>query len=397
MSENSCFIQFLKNKAFIRWQLAPDEELDRYWELYQAENPEKVIDVKKAIEVLKSDTFNKRRLEGEEVDHLLLKIESTLRHNKRAKKNRRRLIISLSSVAAVLIMVFVFKSLLVDADRINTLGVDSEMIMGSLLEAKDIQLITKEEQLTFEGDVHVSVDKRGNTKVLQGKEDKGTVDKTLKDTFLKLIVPYGKRSTLLLADGSKVWLNSGAILEFPSKFEGKTRDVFLSSGEIYLEVVSDAKKPFKVHTSDFGVKVYGTKFNVSKYINEPSSVILVEGKVALQLNNAKEQTLFPNEQTIIANVQTVITRKVDVESFTSWKDGYLTFSKTPINEVLNQISRYYNLSFDYSKDVNLQNRTCTGKIYLSENLDNVMHTVALLSNTTYYKENSNIYITNNQS
>ena len=63
-------------------------------------------------------------------------------------------------------------------------------------------------------------------------------------------------------------------------------------------------------------------------------------------------------------------------------------------DVLEKIERYYNLTFNFDRDVNLQNRTCSGKIYLSENLDNVMTTIALLTSTEYRKENNNIYITN---
>ena len=68
---------------------------------------------------------------------------------------------------------------------------------------------------------------------------------------------------------------------------------------------------------------------------------------------------------------------------------------TPMSEVLKQIEKYYNLSFNYDKDVKLKDLTCTGKIVLSENLDNVMTTIALLTSTKYLKENNRIYITNN--
>ena len=85
---------------------------------------------------------------------------------------------------------------------------------------------------------------------------------------------------------------------------------------------------------------------------------------------------------------------VDVNRIISWKDGYLTLDRTPVSEVLKQIGRYYNLAFDYKADVNLQKRTCTGKIYLSDNLDYVMTTVALLSSTGYEKQGNRIYIMN---
>jgi ferric-dicitrate binding protein FerR (iron transport regulator) len=85
---------------------------------------------------------------------------------------------------------------------------------------------------------------------------------------------------------------------------------------------------------------------------------------------------------------------VDVNQFISWKNGYLELNKTSMTEVLKQIGRYYNLSFNFDKDVNLQKRTCSGKIYLSENLDNVMITIGLLSSTQFTKKDNQIYISN---
>jgi transmembrane sensor len=83
---------------------------------------------------------------------------------------------------------------------------------------------------------------------------------------------------------------------------------------------------------------------------------------------------------------------VDVLAFTSWKEGYLTFDDTPVTEVLKQIERYYNLSFNLNDAVSFKGITCTGKIILSENLDNVMATLSLLSGTEYKRENRAIYI-----
>jgi len=188
--------------------------------------------------------------------------------------------------------------------------------------------------------------------------------------------------------------NSGSVLEFPAQFTGNNREVRLTSGEMYIEVATDRQKPFHVRTSDFNVKVYGTKFNVSAYDDSPKSVVLVEGRVSLQSANKKETILSPNEQAVYSDNGTFHTQKVHVNQFISWKNGYLEFDKTPMTEVLKQIGRYYNLSFDFDNDVNLLKRTCTGKIYLSENLDNVMTTVGLLSSTICTKKENQIFITN---
>lgn len=216
-----------------------------------------------------------------------------------------------------------------------------------------------------------------------------------KQAMNRLIVPHGKRSEIVLADGTKVWLNSGSSIEFPSAFTGETREVLLS-GEIYVQVAPDKKRPFIVHTPNYKVKAYGTQFNVSAYAPSSSSVILVEGSVGVQAGETKEVMLSPNEQAIYtASTETFETRSVDVLAYTSWKDGYLTFDDTPVTEVLKQIERYYNLSFNLDEAVSFKGITCTGKIILSENLDNVMTTLSLISGTKYKRENRTIYIYKN--
>ena len=93
-----------------------------------------------------------------------------------------------------------------------------------------------------------------------------------------LVVPRGRRSSLLLADGSRIWVNSGSVLRFPSHFDEKQR-LIEAEGEIYIEVVK-AKIPFLVKTDKFTVNVLGTKFNISSYTDEEeSTVVLVEGSV----------------------------------------------------------------------------------------------------------------------
>lgn len=114
----------------------------------------------------------------------------------------------------------------------------------------------------------------------------------------------------------------------------------------------------------------------------------------MQSAGGNEIKLMPNEQAVWSQDGTFETQEVDVAHFISWKNGYLIFEDAPMTEVLKQIERYYNLSFSYDKDVTLKDLTCNGKIILSENLDNVMTTVTLLTSTQYKKENNRIYITN---
>jgi hypothetical protein len=381
----SHFTDLLKDRDFLRWQLLPDEDLNKYWHAFFVQHPELEDERQKAIDYLRNEGLNKKILPYNERSALLEKIQRSV--NQKRKKRIRMVLWYASSAAAIALMVIGITLFRPDIEPFES--PNEELIIGELLNHQDIQFISSGEAISFNHDVEVTLDEKGTVEIIQSDSNVTRLD-VKRELVNSLIVPYGKRSTLTLADGTRVWLNSGSVLEFPSQFPGKSREVKLVSGEMYVEVAHDKNKPFYVHTSDFNVRVYGTKFNLTNYEGTPHSVVLVEGSVSV-MKDAAETLLKPNEQLLISegNMERQI---VDVTRYTSWKDGFLLLDKTPMTEVLEQVGRYYNLSFNYEQDMNLKNRTCSGKIYLSDNLDNVMTTIALLSATKYEKINDRIYI-----
>jgi transmembrane sensor len=387
------YTDFLKDEKFLRWQLLPDEALNEYWKDFICENPDLNGEIQHAIAYLKTTVLNRNILSESDRLELLNRIQSTLKEKQRKTKIRHIIQYSAAACAAIALLIiglnyFNFGEKPSKADN-------QELIVGNLLQSKDIQLISGDKSHEYQNDIAVKIDEKGTAKVVHsGNNEQEQIDLS-NSTFNKLIVPYGKRTQLNLPDGTKVWLNSGSVLEFPTQFVGKNREIRLSSGEIYLEVTPDKNKSFIVHTHDFKVMVYGTKFNISAYSDSPKSIVLVEGSVGLKSPaQTTEIKLLPNERALYDENGTFDKRQVNVEQFISWKNGYLSFDKTPMTEVLKQIGRYYNLSFNFDQDINLQKRTCSGKIYLSDNLNNVMTTIALLSSTRYIKQNNQIYILN---
>ena len=381
------YSDFLKDSKFIWWQLLPDDALNKYWKDFTEQHPESGREMERASLYLKSEGLNKSSLTETERIILLTKIQRTIRDRRKAKQRK---LFWYSSAAIVLLVI----GLILFYSRREGIAItsDKELIIGELLKNEDIQLITNEESIYFQNDIDVKLNTEGKAEILQKDKEVREIE-IQQEQLNTLIIPYGKRSTLTLADGTKGWLNSGSVLEFPAQFGSKKREIRLTSGEMYIEVIPDQNKPFFVHTSNFNVKVYGTKFNVSNYTGSVPSVVLVEGSVSLQSKDHKELFISPSEKAVYSGSGTFHTQKVDVNQFISWKEGYLTFDKTPMTEVLQQIGRYYNLSFDYEQDVNLQKRTCSGKIYLSNNMNNVMTTIALLTSTQYDMQNNRIYIT----
>lgn len=383
------YTDFLRDSKFIRWQLFSDDALNEYWLNFIAQHPEYEEEIQHAIVYLKNQGLNSSNLDKTERALLLDRINLTIQGRQKVRRLR-----FLRYSAAVVILLLIGVTLFYSQREVDLIvKSEKEFIVGELLNKEDIQLITSEERILYQNDIDMELNEEGRAKIVQKNQEVQEVE-FKHDRLNTLIIPYGKRSTLTLADGSKVWLNSGSVLEFPAQFESKKREIRLIAGEMYIEVLHDKESPFYVQTNDFNVRVYGTKFNISNYTGSPKSVVLVEGSISLQSKGHKEIFVAPSEKVIYSEKGAFDIQNVNVDHFISWKDGYLTFDKTPITEVLQLISRYYNLSFDYGQDMNLQKHTCSGKIYLSDNLDNVMATIALLSSTKYEKDIDKIYITN---
>lgn len=98
-----------------------------------------------------------------------------------------------------------------------------------------------------------------------------------------LVVPRGGEYSLVLADGTKVWLNADSELRYPIQFTGNTREVSVA-GEAFFEVTKQEGKPFIVKTSLGNITVLGTQFNVCNYPEKEKLVTtLVQGKVSCDL------------------------------------------------------------------------------------------------------------------
>ncbi len=216
----------------------------------------------------------------------------------------------------------------------------------------------------------------------------------------QLIVPFGKRSFITLSEGTKVWLNSGSKLIFPPVFDENKREVTLE-GEGFFEVTPDKKKPFLVKTNTFTMKVYGTKFNVQAYNQDQDySVVLVEGKVGMNTNEknpSSEVFLAPNQKALISKGEKTfdITEVENMEIYTAWVDGYLTFANEDISILLKKISRYYNV--DIESELPEDWEKIYGKLDLKEDLERVLDGVAFISKSRYEKrDNKYIFSSNEQ-
>ncbi|MDR2474174.1 MAG: FecR domain-containing protein [Tannerella sp.] len=338
---------------------------------------------------------NNKQMSEADYENLWRRLETSVaRRSVISRRDKSFVMKLLPFAAAAFVALAISVSItLINKEKNNQID-DKDVITGVSLEDEDIKLISggKVDSYSQNVDIHVGTDG-----LLTVMADSTTEKATVKATKItSIIVPYGKRSRLTLADGTKIIINSGSTLEFPERFDGEKYEINMS-GEIFVEVKKDVKRQFVVHTAEMDITAYGTTFNVSSYGDrrEAPSVVLVEGKTGVRMTHNRNETseiiMLPNEMVIYQN-NTINKQAVDVKKHISWKDGYIFLDDTPIPEVLKKIEQYYNMSFDIKESVELQNIKCVGKLFLSANIDNVMTTISRLSSTRYRRQDNKIII-----
>ena len=172
-----------------------------------------------------------------------------------------------------------------------------------------------------------------------------------------------------MADGSKIWVNANTRVVYPVTFDEKQREIYVD-GEVYMEVYPDKERPFIVKSKKMDVQVLGTKFNISTYeSNQEVSVVLVSGKVNVRTDNSIETVLDPSDRLTYEKGTTDI-KKVNVENYISWKDGFYTFDNECFSIVLDKLSNYYGKKITYSGAVG--SLRCSGSLNLDEDMIKVL-------------------------
>lgn len=179
-----------------------------------------------------------------------------------------------------------------------------------------------------------------------------------KDSEAQLVTmetPRGKDCQIILADGTKVWLNADSKLTFSRKMLGQKRWVKLE-GEAYFEVAHHANRGFEVETKSFVVTDLGTAFNVKAYQDKESEVVVVDGKIKLTTNDDSQQQELT--EGMMANVKNgkCHVQSVDPYPFMQWKDGLFYFNDATLMDVMMDIGRWYNINIVFENDKAMQTR-----------------------------------------
>jgi transmembrane sensor len=170
----------------------------------------------------------------------------------------------------------------------------------------------------------------------------------------KVSCPFGKKISLTLPDGSKVFLNSGTTIAYSSSYGTAIRRIAIN-GEAFFDVSHDEKVPFVVSCcGKMQVKVLGTKFNVEAYDEDAAArVTLMKGKVSLALQkSAPKMILSPNEQAIYdKNTRCLTKKKVNVSDVMAWERNEMFFNDMPLMEIAKKLERCYNVQITITSEV----------------------------------------------
>jgi len=175
---------------------------------------------------------------------------------------------------------------------------------------------------------------------------------------------------LVLADGTKVWLNAESSITFPTSFSGKERVVKIT-GEAYFEVVHDASHPFKVKVRDQIIEDLGTQFNINAYPDEPAmKTTLINGKVKIS-EGSQVALLKPGFQAVVSpSGSSIIVQAADLDQVMAWKNGNFEFEGTPLKDIMRQISRWYDVDISYTGTI--EDTEFGGSISRTKNINEIL-------------------------
>lgn len=204
-----------------------------------------------------------------------------------------------------------------------------------------------------------------------------------------LTTAAGEKSSIMLEDGTLVWLNASSSITYPEHFCDSSREISIN-GEVYMEVAKDPSRPFTINTARMTVQVLGTKFNVTDYIGDDSgAIILMEGSVKVELPGSEPIMLCPDERVRI-NSDGVVVDHVCAQDFAQWKDGYLRFRGETMEEVTRELSRFYGVDIRCSERIG--SKKVSGRLVLLEDMDKVIHTFSIMYGVTVRKTEESLLL-----
>ena len=242
----------------------------------------------------------------------------------------------------------------------------------------------------------------------------------------EIAVPRGANSSVVLPDGSSIWLNAGSFLRYSKNFDYETREVFLE-GEALFEV-KKSPYPFIVHTTHLDIYVHGTTFNVKSYPGENQvEATLIEGNIRVETRSTNKSVYIKPHQKLIyqkkLNITEIISNEeskdeeskdegtagdkevvlannlilfnnVDIEETVSWQTGTLIINNETLESLVKKLERKWDVHFVFENE-DLKQQSYSGKIP-DFPIEQVLKAIALTSPVAYTIHEKTIHLAFNE-
>lgn len=383
----------LNDAYFLESEQHPTPESIMFWDKLAQENKQlakEIAIVRNFLHILRH--VPKPYLPQQKVDSIWKCISD---QNRLEIQNKRKRRILYRTLAAACIVVF-----LVSGWYLQNIYQTSECMEKSDIVAvkkpdvstnQTLLILSEKKQIAIQGkESKLHYNQQGKLNVNSQTINQETENDKKKDTYNQLIVPAGKRSSITFSDGTRIWLSASSRVVYPVEFMKNKREIYVE-GEAFLDVYHDKSRPFIVKTNKMDIQVLGTTFNVCAYEKKNiQTVVLVTGKVEVKTNNNETKTLSPNNLLAYNDQQGISVHPVDVQEYIAWKDGFYQFKKERLEIITKKLSKYYGKTIITDKQ--LANITCSGKLDLKEELDDVLHTLIQTVPAQITESNEKIYI-----
>lgn len=353
-------------------------------------------EARKVLQWIEADEENRKHFNQLQAVWASVEIDVAAQHGKAAPeevrmimkrirgKRRQPVVFYLSAAAAVAAIALLL--LYLPFSKENTY--DYEKALAGIADRKEITLTVeadREIELTDSSAV-IAYSRQGNILI----NDTLEVKKEEKAALNTIHVPYGKRSVVLLEDGTRIHLNSGSSLAYPATFASDKREVYLE-GEAYFEVAKEEKRRFVVQTAYRAVEVLGTQFNVWADKSEALfETVLVTGKIGLESNNGKIELAPEQFYGYSAATDREEVKTVDVKDYISWIEGRLRFKREPLSRVLKKLEKAYNIQITLLDSTYL-NYQITGSLDLKNTPEETLEVVMKILIPNYDSRKQHLY------
>lgn len=390
-------IEMLEDRDFPVWlkHLSENQELNSLID----QNPSFARKISQAREIIRLISPKEEPVRQDDILLVWERVTEFELANRSALRRRRYL--GFFRYAAILVLALLLTSVAYwrltkeDAFEWSAFRSDQAVQQSRLILSSGEEIVLKKDESIVKVSAHNQAIKINNDSIISLT---GTGKGSHETAMNRVVVPFGKKSRVELADGTRVFLNAGSKMAFPVHFNGTKREVFLE-GEAYFEVAPDKSLPFYVKTKDIVIRVLGTKFNVTGYeMDQEVTTVLLEGSISLKENSevnifGKEVVLSPSQRASFnkLNLTTTVSDDIHADLAIAWTEGWFPFSREPLSNVLKKVERYYNVRVEYVGH-SATDDLISGKLDLKDSLDGVMRVLADVAKLTYRIDQNTIFV-----